>query len=231
MLIPKVSADNEDMTFSPPPSPPPPPPPIPYATPAGYAPMDPMQLTPQQLQDVAAAQLRAKKIRRAVGVAKFDGWATGVFGGLTFLTSLLFFSPVGILLGAGMIVVSFVEFRAVGRLKQLDAAATKTLAWNQVFFGSLLLAYAIYSLWNSFHGQGAISAQIANEPELKSMVGDLGSLETGIGLLVYGTLAAVAIFGQGGTALYYLSRRKIVEAYVRETPPWIIQAQRAGLSV
>jgi hypothetical protein len=47
--------------------------------------------------------------------------------------------------------------------------------------------------------------------------------------LIYGTLAMVAIFGQGGTALYYLSRRRYVEDYARQTPQWIIQAQSAGL--
>jgi hypothetical protein len=47
--------------------------------------------------------------------------------------------------------------------------------------------------------------------------------------MVYGGLAAVAIFGQGGTALYYWSRRRFVEAYLKETPRWIIDAQRAGL--
>lgn len=52
-----------------------------------------------------------------------------------------------------------------------------------------------------------------------------------IGWLIYGTLAAVAIFVQGGTALFYHSRRKYIEAYVNETPAWIVQAQRAGLSM
>ena len=50
-----------------------------------------------------------------------------------------------------------------------------------------------------------------------------------IGWVMYGTLAAVAIFVQGGTALYYLSRRRLIEQYLRETPAWIVQAQRAGM--
>ena len=39
----------------------------------------------------------------------------------------------------------------------------------------------------------------------------------------------VAVFGQGGTALFYLSRRRHVEAYLRDTPQWIVDAQRAGM--
>jgi hypothetical protein len=59
--------------------------------------------------------------------------------------------------------------------------------------------------------------------------GSIDSLARLLGVLVYGTLAAVAIFGQGGTALYYFTRRKHVEAYLRETPQWILDAQRAGM--
>ena len=41
----------------------------------------------------------------------------------------------------------------------------------------------------------------------------------------------ISIVLQGGTAIYYKSRRKYVEAYVRETPDWIVQMQRAGIAV
>jgi hypothetical protein len=50
-----------------------------------------------------------------------------------------------------------------------------------------------------------------------------------ISYLIYGTLALVAIFGQGGTALFYVSRRKYIEEYARQTPAWIVQAQSVGL--
>jgi hypothetical protein len=42
-------------------------------------------------------------------------------------------------------------------------------------------------------------------------------------------VAAVAIFVEGGMALFHFSRRKVVEAYIRETPQWIVEAQRAGV--
>ena len=36
---------------------------------------------------------------------------------------------------------------------------------------------------------------------------------------------------QGGTAWYYISREKILRRYLDETPPWITQMQRAGVTI
>jgi mannose/fructose/N-acetylgalactosamine-specific phosphotransferase system component IIC len=46
--------------------------------------------------------------------------------------------------------------------------------------------------------------------------------------ILYSSLIAVAIFAQGGTALYYFSRQKYLQRYVQETPAWILEMQRAG---
>ena len=118
----------------------------------------------------------------------------------------------------------------VRKFKQLDPEAANALAINQLVLGGALLLYAIFSLWNVFRGPSVITEQIASSPELtQAGLGSIESLARMIGVLIYGTLAAVAIFGQGGTALYYFTRRKYVEAYRRETPQWILDAQRAGM--
>jgi hypothetical protein len=43
---------------------------------------------------------------------------------------------------------------------------------------------------------------------------------------VYGTVIVLSIIFQGLTACYYFTRRKYVEAYVRETPQWVLDVQR-----
>jgi hypothetical protein len=185
-------------------------------------------LAPEHLHQLAEARQRAKPIRRAVTVATFDGWATAIFGGLTFLFGI--FSWIGVLLGAAMLAIAFVEFRGAKRLRQLDATAPASLGINQLALGGALLMYAAFSLWNVFHGGGYLSEQLGNSPEHSQMgLGSIESLARSIGVLIYGTLAAVAVFGQGGTALYYFTRRKHVEAYLRDTPPWIVDAHRAGM--
>lgn len=48
------------------------------------------------------------------------------------------------LLGADMGVVVYVEFRGAAILKRFDAAAPRKLGWNQIGFGALLIAYAVW---------------------------------------------------------------------------------------
>jgi hypothetical protein len=199
------------------------PPPLPTST----APALPV-LTPEHLRQINDARLRGAKIRRALSVAKFDAWSVGIFGGLTFLCALASFSLVGLLLGGGMLAVFWIELRAADRLRKLDASTIKTLAVNQLLLGGLLLAYGLYSLWGVYHEHSPIVDELTSMPNVPG-VGDAVQLAHLIGAVVYGTLIAVAIFGQGGTALYYHTRRKHLDAYLRETPPWIVDAQRAGM--
>lgn len=212
------------------------PPPIPFMPPTGVGPAASVaaapppaapRLSPEQLKQIADARHRSTKIRKGVNVALFDGWSIAIFAGLTLLGGL--FSPVSLMLGAGMAAVAFVELRGVKRLRQLDATAPKLLAWNQVFLAALLLTYALFSLWKIYTGRTELAGQLAAYPELATVAGDIEQLSKMIGLLIYGSLIAVAIFGQGGTALFYLSRKKYIDAYLRETPQWIIDAQRAGM--
>jgi hypothetical protein len=184
-------------------------------------------LPPEHLRQLAEARHRAAKVRRAAFVATLDGWSIGLFGALTFLCGL--FSWIGLVLGGIMLGVALVELRGARRLRRLDPDAARTLGFNQIVLGSALLAYAIYSLWGVFRDRSALLDQLAvNAPELAGM-GSLQTLARAIGILIYGTLAAVAIFGQGATAWYYFSRRRHINAYLRDTPHWIIDAHRAGM--
>jgi hypothetical protein len=184
-------------------------------------------LSPEQLRDLEDARRRGVKVRRAVSVARLNGWSIGIFAGLTLLGA--FMSWWGLFLGLGMGVVAYVEFNGAARLRKLDPSATKMLALNQLFLGALLLSYAVYSLWMARYGASQFADYIAQSPELKPMLAQAEDLARLIYYLMYGTLAAVAIFVQGGNALYYHSRRKHIEAYIQQTPAWIRDAQRAGM--
>jgi hypothetical protein len=46
----------------------------------------------------------------------------------------------------------------------------------------------------------------------------------------YGTVVVLSIVFQGGTALYYGTRRKYIERYVAETPAWVRDLHRTTLS-
>ncbi|HTL27856.1 MAG TPA: hypothetical protein VL282_01485 [Tepidisphaeraceae bacterium] len=191
----------------------------------------PTPLSYQHIDQLTESKKRFRKIGRAINVANFDAWTVGIFGGGTLIVALVSFSFVGLILGAGMTAVAYFELANAGKLRKLDLDAPKNLAINQVVLGSLLMGYAIYSLltpsidmsqYSDLAGAGQMGAKMAN---------DLKSMTALIYNLVYFSLIAVAIFAQGGTALFYLSRKKHLQSYLQHTPPWILEMQRAGIRV
>ena len=186
-------------------------------------------LSPQQLQELADARARGAKLRRMIAVAKFDAWGVAIFAGLTLAVALVSVSVIGVVVGAAMAIIAYVEFNGIARLRRLDPAAATVLANNQIFFGGILFTYAVYSLWSIYHNPGSFIGAVASSSDAAMLGIDLTKIARLIGWLIYGTLAAVAITVQGGTAVFYLSRRKYIDAYATRTPQWIIDAQRAGL--
>jgi hypothetical protein len=47
-----------------------------------------------------------------------------------------------------------------------------------------------------------------------------------LSVIIYGSVIVATVIFQGLNALYYFSRAKILQAYLNETPPWIIEVQR-----
>jgi hypothetical protein len=184
--------------------------------------------TPMHLEQLAAARRRSTKIRRAIATATFSAWTTALFAGLTMLCSVT--SPLGFALGAGMAVVSYVEFKGVGHLKRLDRAAPTWMAKNQIVFGVILFLYGAISLWQSLNAP--LPPEVMSDPLVAQAYGrDLGELSKLIYTAVYGSVMLAAILGPGLTALYYRTRVRFIDEYLKETPQWILDLQRAGMNV
>jgi hypothetical protein len=190
-------------------------------------------LTPEQLRQLAEARRLSAKIRRAVTYAYFDFVGLAGFALLTLAGSAFSFSWPGFLLGIAMAVVALVEFRGARDLSRLDERAPQRLALNQICLGAALFLYAMFSLWwglrHPEYFSGLLASQMPPDVGGSSMVASINDLTRTIVTALYGALAAVAIFVQGGTALFYLSRQAYLRRYLATTPPWIVQAQRAGL--
>ncbi len=196
--------------------------PLAAPAPAAYGP----PLSTEHVRDLTAARHGAKRIRRTVRVATFDGWTVGVFGALTLLCGM--FTAPGWVLGGGMLVIACVELRAVEGLKLLDPAAARRLGWNQIALGALLLGYALWSLYGAWFGPGALASTIAQAPEAAGMLAPYEGMLRLINIAIYVGLALIAIFAQGGAAVYYFTREKHVRAYRDQTPGWIIDFQSTG---
>jgi hypothetical protein len=192
----------------------------------------PVQLSPEHFAELQAAGLAGRRIRRAARVAAVDGWTIVVFGALTMLVGIGDVSTMAI--GGVMVVIGAVEVRGGARLKKLDAGAGRVLGWNQVALGALLLGYAVWRLVALRRGDGGVSALLGTagaDPDVKAMLGSVEELARQVMWWTYVTLAMVAVAGPGALAWYYFSRAKHVRAYVERTPGWIVEMQRAGVSV
>ncbi|MGD9636031.1 MAG: hypothetical protein AB7G28_25405 [Pirellulales bacterium] len=190
-------------------------------------PTDP-PLSASHHQALAAASGRAEPIRRACRVATFNAWTTAVLAALSAPFAL--FSLAGLAVFAGLAAVAWNEFRGRERLRQFDPAGASILGWNQLGLLALITVYCLWAIYSNLWGSESIDAQLRANPELKAAFGSLDGLSQMVEPIVlafYGLVIALSTLFQGGNALYYFTRRKYVETYVRETPEWVIDLQRA----
>jgi hypothetical protein len=180
----------------------------------------------EHLQQLAAAKAAGKRIARAVTVAQFDGWSVGAFAALTLLFG--FTSVSGILIAAGMGAVAFLELRGAARIRLLQPEAARGLGFNQLALGGLLIAYAAWQIFSHLTGTGEYAQLAASDPQLGQMLAPVEDLTRMIVVGVYAGLIVASLVAQGGLAMFYFSRVKHIRAYVRQTPEWIVNLQRAG---
>jgi hypothetical protein len=115
----------------------------PVARPPGEPDANP--LSPDQLQALASARRRARKLSRTAGVARFSGWTMAIFAALTVAGSLC--GDVGALLvGIGLGVIAYHELRGAQLLRQFDQRGPRRLGYNQLALAGLLVAYALICL-------------------------------------------------------------------------------------
>lgn len=163
-------------------------------------------------------------------MAAFDGWTIAIFAALTFVCGLS--SVSGIVMAAGMAIIACIELTGASRLRRLDPQAARMLGFNQLAFALLLVAYAIWSLYHELKSGGGMRAELAAvDPSAVEILKPFENLARQITLMVYGALIAVAVLAQGGTALFYFTRIKHIRAHLKQTPAWIVQMQRTGVSL
>ena len=217
------------MTQAPPQSIPPPTarpvvgaPSVPPGTPGGPP-------SPEHLRELELARTRFRKIRRAAGVATFNGWTVGAFAAFSLLIGL--FSLTSLLIGAALAVVAWNEFAGAKMLRRLDTRAPRRLALGQLGLCGVLITYALWSIYSFQTGPSPYEAALAAGGQATAIVGSIEQFQKTITFAVYGGLIVGSILFQGGTAWYYFSRGKHIRAYATQTPAWIIELERAAGSM
>ncbi len=194
-------------------------------------PLDYAQPRPEQLEALRAGERAATKIRRATRFARGDAWTLAVAAGLTLITGYNDLSA--ILLGALLAVICWSEFRGATELSQFNLAAPRRLAINQMLLAGTITLYCIWRIYVTRNAPSSISKELADaDPQVAEMLGsDLANMERTVYLWLYVTAIFATCVGQGCIAVYYDSRRKIVERYLQDTPLWVVDFQRRGLNL
>ncbi len=200
----------------------PPPPPLPPA---------PRPLSAEHLLQIKQADLRARKLRKAGGVAMFNGVTFAIFAagsGLFALVNLLFgeFDAASVVMAAGLGVVASNEFKGRRLIRSFDRRAPKFLGWNQLGLMALLVGYGAWMIANAYFGPDPYADQIAKEPALADWLAPISAMRMAFTLAIYGGLIAGTLIFQGLNARYYFTRAEHLAAYLDETPDWVVDLQR-----
>ena len=182
--------------------------------------------SPEHLRELELARARFGKIRRAAGVALFNGWTVGVFAALSLLIGL--FSLTSLLIGLALAAVTYNEFAGAKMLRGLDLRAPRRLALGQLGLCGVLITYALWSIYSFQTGPSPYEEALAVGGQATAIVGSIEQLQKTITYAVYGGLIVGSILFQGGTAWYYFTRNKYIHAYATQTPAWIIELDRTG---
>ncbi len=172
------------------------------------------------------ANERAKKIRKAAGVAAFNGWVTGIFAACS--APFVFLDITTVFITVGLSVIAYNEFRGRKGLLRFDPSSPTMLGWNQVGLMAMIVAYCVWMLITGLTSSGPFAAEVATNPELRDALASFRQFDhlyKDLVIAVYGTVIVLTAIFQGLNALYYFTRRELVEAYVQETPEWVLDVQ------
>jgi hypothetical protein len=182
----------------------------------------PGPLSPEHRHELSLASERAQSIRKAAHVATFNAWVTGIIAAMSAPFALM--SLTGLLVTAGLALVAYNEFRGRKRLLAFDPSAATLLGWNQL---GLLAMIVVYCLWMMYSGLKGFSDLDAALGSTLGSTDELNNLYRLIVISLYGSVIVLSVLFQGLNALYYFTRRRRIEEYVHQTPPWVLEVQRA----
>lgn len=162
-----------------------------------------------------------KTLQRVLAVSRFNGWSVVVIAGFGILLTLVLGDLLGSIIGMLAVGSGWMEVRGHQKLKQRNPAGMKWLVRSQLFLLSVVLVYCASRL-GSFDADTAMANLT---PDMEAVLKDAGLERADILPLVrtaflatYVTVAAVCLIYQGGMALYYRSRTRLVTEALTAPP-------------
>ena len=154
-----------------------------------------------------------KALKRVIGLSRLNGWSVVIFGGLGTLLALALgdwsSGAIGLLI-AGF---GWLEVHGNGLLRKRDPGGMKWLVRSQLLVLALILAYCSSRL-GSFDAETALASLT---PDMEAMLKEAGLTRADIlpllhqmFLALYLSVALASLVYQGGLALYYRSKTRLV---------------------
>ncbi|MFG0246342.1 MAG: hypothetical protein ACF8MF_09885 [Phycisphaerales bacterium JB052] len=183
-------------------------------------------LSEAQFEQLQLIQRLAHPAHRAGGYAKFSGWTTLLAGALSIPFALRNIPMLVFCICLAGIGTRELTLRR--QLLHLKASAPKKLAVNQLLLAGTLIAYSVYMLMGAPSTSMVDSAlssdpMLQSTPELSGMIDDLAQLELLAKAAMYAGLIVIAIFVQGGTAVYYITKAKSLQRLHQRCPAWCVR--------
>ena len=168
-------------------------------------------------------------IKKATRTALSSSIVTLLIGASAVPFLLIWPSFSGLLITVGLGVIGAVEFLGYRKLRKADPAAARFLATNQLAFLGLIVFYCLLQML-SFSPEDAKAAALS--PEIRAQLGAVPDVVRAIDRDIerwapqvtygfYSLVMVLSLFFQGGMAYYYFTRRKFLEAFQHQTPPWV----------
>lgn len=152
-----------------------------------------------------------KKIQRAIGVSRVNGWSVATFAGMCSLVVAFFGDVFGFLIGLVVCLSGVMEIHGSRLLRGGSKSAFNWLVESQVYLIIVIWCYSVFNLatfdsadpWARF-SPGFKDLILSVNPDVY-MVEALLKVSY---LATYISLILVVLIYQGGLCLYYFSRRK-----------------------
>lgn len=191
-------------------------------------PAAPPMLTAEHLAQRAAAKAMFVPVKRWIGVVQLSAWCLALFG----VCSAPFapFSLKGAFVTLALGACAYFEFRGLAALRRLDTACTRILTTNQAALGVVIAAYCLWSAYDAWFGpipfESLIASSAGSSPEVQEMLEPIYELARKISTIAYLVAIPAGVGWQVAIVLYYRGRGRKLEAYLRETPAWVLQLDR-----
>ena len=162
-----------------------------------------------------------KALQRVLTISRLNGWSVTVIASLGSLLALVLGDLTSLFIGGCVVVAGIMEVRGNRQLQRRDPDGMKGLIRSQLFLLAVMLVYCVGRL-GSFDADTAMASLT---PDMEAVLKEAGLERADILPLVrmtflgtYLAIAATCLIYQGGLALYYRSKVRLVTEALT-TPP------------